>query len=217
MCEELDKIGVEANCVVIADDENLDTAIELGFHTVESPNDFLGKKFNDGHEYGAKAGFEYLAPVGSDMFLDPVIYSNLHEAFISTNHYAIMRSKGDKFAEMFIEWGVLQAFPSKWTDVLANRPCIDTIKVGCDTYTRVRLKNRLKCKIIYQNYHSLECVSFQSNESQITSFNKLCETYDAEVLEGTADILLLPLYKFFLKEHVDQIVEYYLSGQSNFK
>lgn len=37
--DALDNMGIDAQQVVIADDENLDIAKELGFLTVESPND----------------------------------------------------------------------------------------------------------------------------------------------------------------------------------
>lgn len=67
---ELAAAGVEAHCVVVADDENLDTARALGFDTVERRNDAgLGRKFNDGMEHAAREGAEWIVPIGSDSWI----------------------------------------------------------------------------------------------------------------------------------------------------
>jgi hypothetical protein len=47
-CDELEREGIEATAVVIADDENLDTARELGFGTIERDNEFTSRRYNDG-------------------------------------------------------------------------------------------------------------------------------------------------------------------------
>ena len=63
--------GIDAHCVVIADDSNLDIANGLGFDIVEQNNDQLGRKFNDGIEYAARQGAEWIVPIGSDSWVDP--------------------------------------------------------------------------------------------------------------------------------------------------
>jgi hypothetical protein len=63
--------GVAAQCVVVADDQNADTAKELGFAVVRRRNYALGKRFNDGIEYAARNGAEWIVPIGSDSFIDP--------------------------------------------------------------------------------------------------------------------------------------------------
>lgn len=72
--ETLRKAGVEARCVVIADDENLDLARERGFATVEQNNDYLGRKFNDGIEYACRNGASRIVPIGSDSWVDPAYF-----------------------------------------------------------------------------------------------------------------------------------------------
>lgn len=67
--DELASRGLEAHCVVVADDENLDTARALGFDTVERDNDWLGRKFNDGQEWAGRHGAEWIVPLGSDSFV----------------------------------------------------------------------------------------------------------------------------------------------------
>ena len=69
-CDELADHGIIASAVVIADDENLGTARDLGFGTVERDNVWLGRKFNDGYELAASAGIDYVVPLGSDDWID---------------------------------------------------------------------------------------------------------------------------------------------------
>ena len=70
--EQLADHGIEARCVVVADDENLDIARALGFDVVEQRNDRgLGRKFNDGYEHAARAGATWIVPIGSDSWIDP--------------------------------------------------------------------------------------------------------------------------------------------------
>jgi hypothetical protein len=47
-CDALKGDGIEAHAVVVADDENLRTAWEFGFGTIERGNEFVSMKYNDG-------------------------------------------------------------------------------------------------------------------------------------------------------------------------
>lgn len=66
--------GIDSQCVVVADDENLDTARALGFDTVEQNNDWLARKFNDGIEHACRNGATWVVPIGSDSFIDPAYF-----------------------------------------------------------------------------------------------------------------------------------------------
>ena len=69
-CDELAEKGIQASAVVVADDENLETARGLGFGTVERSNDFLGARFNDGYEAAGLDGVDFVMPLGSDDWVD---------------------------------------------------------------------------------------------------------------------------------------------------
>jgi hypothetical protein len=47
-CDQLAAEGIDATAVVISDDENRETALDLGFGTVTRGNEFVSAKFNDG-------------------------------------------------------------------------------------------------------------------------------------------------------------------------
>jgi hypothetical protein len=55
-CDALTENGIEATAVVIADDENLDTARELGFGTIERENR-VAMKYNDGIQLACDPDF----------------------------------------------------------------------------------------------------------------------------------------------------------------
>jgi hypothetical protein len=80
--DDLAHHDIEGRCVVVADDGNLDIARELGFDVVEQNNDWLGRKFNDGMEYAAKNGADWIVPIGSD-------------SWIHTNYFLPLPQKGE--------------------------------------------------------------------------------------------------------------------------
>lgn len=62
---------IDARCVVIADDQNADMAESLGMDVLRRPNYALARRFNDGIQYAAQNGADWIVPIGSDSFLDP--------------------------------------------------------------------------------------------------------------------------------------------------
>lgn len=70
-CLTLRSRGIDAAAVVIAEDDNLDTAAEMGFGTIEQSNQQLGKKWNDGYELAGRTGVDYVVPFGSDDWVLP--------------------------------------------------------------------------------------------------------------------------------------------------
>lgn len=75
--------GIEARCVVVANDENLDLARARGFETVEAPN-VVSDKFNAGMEYAGRHGAEWIVPIGSDSWIDPRYFLGLHTGVTRT-------------------------------------------------------------------------------------------------------------------------------------
>lgn len=73
-CDALDDAGIAATAVIVAADENLETARELGFAAVNRPNQPLGRKWNDGCEYAGRAGADFVCWFGSDDWIDPVLF-----------------------------------------------------------------------------------------------------------------------------------------------
>ena len=77
-----DALPFDATAVVVADDENLRTAYELGFGTVFRDNQFLARKFNDGLQLACDPKLnpypaDYVVPFGSDDWIDHRILKDL--------------------------------------------------------------------------------------------------------------------------------------------
>lgn len=82
--ETLAERGIDARCVVVADDENLDLARDRGFDTVEHPN-VVSDKFNAGMAYAGAQGAEWIVPIGSDSWIDPAYFLGLHSGAVRTS------------------------------------------------------------------------------------------------------------------------------------
>jgi glycosyltransferase involved in cell wall biosynthesis len=77
LCDELAKVGLTANAVIVADDENLEIAEHFGFPTVELDNTDLGARFNAGYQYAAGEGADVFCHIGSDDWVHPDLFKIL--------------------------------------------------------------------------------------------------------------------------------------------
>lgn len=78
LCGVLAARGIDAQGVVVADDDNLDIAREHGFETVEQNNDYLGRRFNDGIEYACnEGGATVVVLIGSDDWAHESVFDRL--------------------------------------------------------------------------------------------------------------------------------------------
>lgn len=195
-CDLLEKEGINATCVVVGDDDNLLVAADLGFPTVTRDNRYLGRKFNDGHEYAAKHGATHVAPVGSDSWMDPTwLIDRLprSRAILSSRHYMIVHRTGMKRAEFYIPLYVSYVIPIKLLAHCNYRPVLEERMKGCDTDTMANIDMGGKGPVrrIYSDKsHRFDTVAFQS-PVQITDYDRIYgrwgigETYDA--FEGLRD------------------------------
>lgn len=178
-CERLSKnFGIEATCIVIADDDNLDIAENFGFPSVATDNRFLGKKWNDGYEAAVALGFTHVCPVGSDSWLNMDWWAGSvdiddDDIVIAQRNYAVVNRAGTHRVHTWIpvEYGVHYVIPTPLLANRENRPCRDDVQKGCDTATMRRLAPFIR-HIVFQESHPLEAVAFQSRP-QITGYNNL--------------------------------------------
>ena len=108
---ELAKHDIEAHQVVIADDDNLDIARSLGCATVERDNEMVGRKFNDGMEYAANHGAEWIVPIGSDSWIDPACFLDLQSNRYTRTSPAYCTVTAASLAELRVGSGDYTAGP----------------------------------------------------------------------------------------------------------
>jgi hypothetical protein len=182
------RYGVDATCVVVADDANLDIARKHGFAVVSCNNRSLADRFNAGYRWAAGEGIECVFPIGSDSWIDPNYFADLPKPgeLLLSRSYALVRADGKARCQFWITWdGGVQwiTHTADWRhrDYKAAQPGLHR---GCDTSTWLR---RLKGITIREHHgHPLEYVAFQSAENQISSYQKMKAQWGIGEVEGRA-------------------------------
>jgi glycosyltransferase involved in cell wall biosynthesis len=184
VCDHLASKGIHATCLVIADDENLDTAREYGFETLESPNDFLSRRFNDGYEYAGRNGFDYVCPIGSDSWIDPELLEELPSRRMQVSrNYAVVREDGERIAELALRtpfgFGCF-TLPTEMLKKFDYRPCAENLAKGCDGSLFKALYRSLshRPRVTIRELGPLDIVAFRS-ELQITPYERLVQRHGA--------------------------------------
>lgn len=220
MFEELADWGIEGTVVVVADDENLKVAEDLGFVAVDHPNDVLGRKFNAGYEKAAELGYDYAMAVGSDTFLSPATFMPLRKkkppTFFATTNYSLVHRSGTRRLDLVIDWGVHQCIYMPLMEKLNYRPVNEAISRGCDTSTRNRIVRSLLYKspvtIEFFAQHDMEAVAFQSRR-QITSFNAIARSRRRTPVEGTIAEIMAPMAGLYPPTLIEEVKAFYASGR----
>lgn len=151
-CDALEAEGVRASAVVVACDENLDTARELGFGTVERDNRFLSRRFNDGLQLACDREFnpwpaDYAVPCGSDDWVDHrVLLDPPANAVVGFQQISFVREDGAELTARHLanEGGAgIRLYPWQVLAALNYRPADEDRVRACDTSILVNLKRAL--------------------------------------------------------------------------
>lgn len=168
----------DATAVVIADDENLETARALDFETVEHPNRPLGAKWNAGMMRAAELGAQLFVPLGSDDFIDPALVLAQLDADGEqrcSRLSAIVREDGAKLARLFIPYdggdGV-RMMPRTLLERVGFRPCDDNAERAIDTTSLYNLERSLGRQLhrTYLDVHGCQIVDFKSVTGQLNGY-----------------------------------------------
>lgn len=176
-CDRLAAVGIDATCVIVADDENLDIARELGFETVESPNDWLSRRFNDGYQHAARHGADFVCPIGSDSWIDAELLAELPPPGIMqvSRNYAVVREDGRVLAELAMRtpygFGCF-VIPTPMLERFGYRPCKERLQSGCDGSLFTALFKRTVPRVKIREIGPLDIVAFRS-PIQITPYERL--------------------------------------------
>lgn len=170
--DELDAQGVAARCVVIADDENADTAEEFGFDALRRPNYELARRFNDGIQYAALNGAEWIVPIGSDSFLDPAYLLPLPAPHVMRSSHLYAVAEPDRLGHLRVRQGAGVGPYMIPADVLprTKRPAKDWLRRGVDASTLRGLRRTYRIEMV--DLHPLQYVGFRSHP-QMNSYDKL--------------------------------------------
>lgn len=163
---------IDCSLVLVADDANLDIAKSLDFHTVVQNNDWLGRKFNDGIEYAANHGADWIVPIGSDSWIHPSFFDKLppdDKVMTSRLYTAVKRDKMAKLKITSVGGVGPYVLPYSILQPLSFRPVQDKIKRGIDRSTRKSLGD---VEWVNNDLFHLQYVGFRGTPT-ITSYDSL--------------------------------------------
>lgn len=204
-CDALTADGVEATAVVIADDENLDTALELGFGTVHRDNQFVSRKFNDGIQVACDPNVnprpaDYVVPFGSDDWVDHRILLNLPppDTLVGFKHFSFVREDGGELTEAVLrnEAGCgIRIYPVALMAPLGYRPADEDRERGCDTSILVNLREHHgdRMRVHHAETNPRQIVDWKTGGEQLNPYDYVLRRhrrYDthADPFDALADI-----------------------------
>jgi hypothetical protein len=205
-CDELTANGIDATAVIVADDENLDTARALEFATVERDNDFLSRRFNDGIQLACDPTFnprpaDYVVPCGSDDWVDYRILLTLPspDRVLGFRQIAFVREDGSELIPHTVTYPAgcgVRVYPRALMAAVRYRPADEDRKRACDTSILMNLRDELRAAgrdlpIAYGDQHPLQLVDWKSNGQQLNAFDAVSNYRDGgpvDPFDALADV-----------------------------
>jgi hypothetical protein len=184
-CDALEQEGVRASAVVVADDENLDTARQLGFATVERDNRFLSRKFNDGIQLACDPRHNphpvtHVVPCGSDDWVDHRLFLDLPPAdtMVGFPRISIVREDGLELTTRHLNYpggSGIRIYPAALMKPLGYRPADPDRERGCDTSIMVALSRYHEHRMVvdHRHHHDYQIVDWKSPTEQLNSYANL--------------------------------------------
>jgi hypothetical protein len=222
-CDELVANGVEATAVVIADDDNLDTARDLGFGVVQRDNRFTSRKFNDGIQLACDPEVnprpaDYVVPCGSDDWVDYRLFLDLPDTMRGFQSMSFVREDGRELSTSNIAYKGgcgIRIYPREVVAMLGYRPADEDRPRGCDTSILFNLQHAFSARYVqtrrgpielpveHADSDPLQIVDWKSSE-QLNSYaevGKWRSKVKGDPFEMLADI--------FPSEALDEMADHY--------
>lgn len=170
--DRLAAVGIKSECVVVADDHNLALARSHGFQTLERDNAWLGRRFNDGIEYAAASGADWIVPIGSDSWIAPAYIDPLPDPALTRTSTLYALLARTKLAELQIPGdGVGPYMIHRDRLPKSKRPSLDGLASGVDNSTLAGLRD-VRWEV--RDLHPLQYVALRvPNAPQLHSYRTL--------------------------------------------
>ena len=217
-CDALTKTGIEATAVVVACDENLDTARELGFGTVERDNDFVSSKFNDGIQAALDPDInprpaDFVVPIGSDDWIDhrifrPEILPTATEV-VGFPNLSFVREDGLELTKTVLRYPGgcgMRIFSRQLMATLEYRPAAEDLKRGCDTSILNNLREALPAlKVMHVSTDPRQIVDWKTPGVQLNDYDQVRDRHRNGVTADPFD----DLAGFFPAEALGEMAAHY--------
>jgi glycosyltransferase involved in cell wall biosynthesis len=183
LCADLAARGMDAQMLIVADDENLEIATEYGAVALETPNLPLGRKCNAGLRRAGEEGADWIVWIGSDDWIhpdvfDPLPYQARNSVMLIGHRLGIVdlpRGRMTRCSSPSKYGAIPWIVPRKMLEPSGFAPVHDTSSSGLDgTLIRGIRRSRARLRWHYHNPHELRCVDFKS-DTNITAYGRLTE------------------------------------------
>lgn len=189
-CDQLDDHAIDANAVIVANDENLDTARELGFATYEQENHPLGRKWNDGYDVAGRYGdADFFVPLGSDDWVDAGFLAAdlpLDDEVRCSRLSSVVSEDGRHLARLRIPYDIgdgVRIIPRALLKPLHFRPAVEHQPRAIDTSIMERMQRTTRAlRLVYHDTDALQIVDFKSRE-QLNSYERCLVYSDGQVTD----------------------------------
>ena len=199
-CDRLEQEGIRASAVVVADDENLDTARDLGFAWVRRDNRFVSRKFNDGIQLAMDRDYnrrpaDYVVPCGSDDWVDWRLFVDLPQGrtMVGFQRMSFVREDGRELTTRRIDYEGGCGIRIYSRAVMASvgfRPADEDRKRGCDTSILVNLtKAGALRRIEHRPVDPLQIVDWKSKQHQVTSYAEIAARHRSDTNANPFQVL----------------------------
>lgn len=202
-CETLSAGGIAASAVVIADDENLDTARDLGFATVRRENAPLGRKWNDGYQLACDPEHnprpaDFVVPMGSDDWIDPELLFSAElpadDEILCFRRAAFVNEDATRLARLYVGYdgGLgIRVIPRALIEARRYRPAEEDRKRAIDASTWIGISRALgrPPRVRYGDLHSLQMVDWKSpGGEQLNSYESCRVFVESEVADPFGEL-----------------------------
>jgi len=199
-CDELEGAGVEATAVVIADDDNLDTAQDLGFGWVRRDNRFTSRKFNDGVQLAMDRKYndrpaDYVVPFGSDDWVDWRLFLELPDArtMVGFQRMAFVKEDGRELTVRHLDnqgGSGIRIWPRRVMQAVGFRPADEDRQRGCDTSMLVNVTKRFpRLRVEHRDIDPLQIVDWKTSGEQLNPYSDVSARYKFELMRDPFTVL----------------------------
>lgn len=184
-CDALISEGIHAAATIVADDENLGTASNLGFATIPRDNQFVSRKFNDAIAFALDPAynprpFTHVVPCGSDDWVDHRLFLNLPppDTMVGFRHISFVREDGAEINTTYLDnlgGAGIRIYPRELLAPLNYRPADEDRERGCDTSILVNLQLEWgdRLRIEHRHLHDYQLVDFKTDGEQLNSYEEI--------------------------------------------
>ncbi len=217
VCDALSTHDIDATAIVVANDENYRSARAQGFGAVKRSNKGLGGKYNDGIQFAAHLGYEYVVPLGSDNLIDPeVIAASVPEGeqiAVFTRTF-IVSDKGTRGSRQLVDYpgGVgIRIYPVPIFEPCEYRPAESERMRALDTSITNTLRRIYggKAPFVNADKHQYQIVGCKTSAA-LNGYSAVSKRFGTGETRRPFSILR----KHYCAETVDALQDFYANERS---